>query len=50
MGRRKMESFLSQKLGVERVRVRTVTKLEDLLSLLQFQDVDAIFVPKSIVN
>lgn len=50
LGRRKMETFLSQKLGVEKVRVRTVTKLEDLLSLLQFQDVDAIFVPKSIVE
>lgn len=50
LGRRKMEALLSQKLGVERVKVRTVTKLEDLLSLLQFQDVDAIFVPKSIVD
>lgn len=50
LGRRDMEQFLALKLGLQKVRVRTVTKLEDLLSLLQFQDVNAIFVPQSIVD
>ena len=50
LGRRNMEHFLALKLGFDKVRVRTVTKLEDLLSLLQFQDVNAIFVPQSIVS
>lgn len=50
LGRRKMESFLSQKLHTDNIRVRTVTKLEDLLSLLQFQDVNAVFVPTTFIN
>jgi len=50
LGRRNMENFLAYQLSVDKVRVRTVTKLEDLLSLLQFQDVNAIFVPQSIVK
>lgn len=51
LGRSQMNKFLSSKLNVAEVkRVRTVTKLEDLLSLLQFRDADAILVPESKVT
>jgi len=50
LGRRKMELLLAKMLGQEKIRVRTVTKYEDLLSLLQFQDVDAILVPKEVIG
>ncbi|CAM2067597.1 hypothetical protein SCOR_19600 [Sulfidibacter corallicola] len=47
MGRRQMAHFLATEFKVGKIRIKTVTKLEDLLSLLQFQDVDAILVPES---
>lgn len=46
MGRRAMPSYLEKSLGV-RPRIKTVSKIEDLLSLLQFQYVDAILVSES---
>lgn len=51
LGRRQMELFVSKSLG-DRVprKIEPVTKLEDLLTILQFQDVDAIFVPKYLVD
>ncbi|MBO1319032.1 hypothetical protein [Acanthopleuribacter pedis] len=47
MGRRQMGHFLADKFKVGKISIKTVTKLEDLLSLLQFEDVDAILVPES---
>ncbi len=47
IGRGPMSDLLSEKLKIEKPSIKTVTKFEDLLSLLQFQDVDAIFVPES---
>ncbi len=51
LGRREMMAFISQMLGGAKPRkVEPVTKQEELLTILQFQDVDAIFVPESMVN
>lgn len=47
MGRRQMGHYLADKFKVGKISIKTVTKLEDLLSLLQFEDVDAILVPES---
>ncbi len=49
LGRRAMQEHTAKMLNLKSVRVRTVTKLEDLLTLLQFQDVDAILVQSSTV-
>lgn len=49
LGRRSMQENVAAALRLESVKVRTVAKLEDLLTLLQFQDVDAILVPNSSV-
>ena len=46
LGRSEMNHFLGRLLG-KQPKIRTVTKLEDLLTLLQFEDVTAIFVPHS---
>lgn len=51
LGRREMMEFISQILGGARPRkFEPVTKQEELLTILQFQDVDAIFVPENMVN
>lgn len=51
LGRRQMQGFVSRHLGDRKPRkIEPVTKLEDLLTILQFQDVDAIFVPKYLVE
>lgn len=51
LGRREMMEFISGMLGGAKPRkVEPVTKQEELLTILQFQDVDAIFVPESMVN
>ncbi len=47
LGRKAMSTFVQRKLGGVNPKVKPVTKLEDLLSMLQFSYVDAIFVPKS---
>lgn len=47
IGRGPMADLLSEKLKIRNPKIKTVTKFEDLLSLLQFQDVDAIFIPES---
>ena len=45
LGRRKMSKFVAKLLGVPKVKVKRVTKLEDLLPLLQFSMADAVMVP-----
>jgi len=51
LGRRNMPEFVTSKLGGDKnLDVKTVTKLEDLLSMLSFNYVDAIFVPQSKVE
>ena len=47
LGHREMESLLQEKLGYGKPRVKTVQKMEDLISLLRFNDADAICVPES---
>jgi hypothetical protein len=49
MGRTRMRDFLGEKIGVP-VSLRTVGKLEDLLTLLQYQNVGAIVVPESKIS
>lgn len=43
LGRRAMQSFINEKLATE-VRIKRVTKLEDILPLLTFRHVEAVFV------
>ncbi len=51
LGRREMAELLGEKLKTEeKLHLRTVTKLEDLLWLIQFQYVDAIFVPEAKIS
>ena len=45
LGRRKMSKFVAKLLGVPKVKVKRVTKLEDLLPLLQFSMADAVMLP-----
>ena len=48
--RRQMTAFLKEKLKIPKPRFKTVTKTEDLLSLLQFKDVDVVFIPEARVS
>ena len=51
LSRGDMSSFIKGCLGgVEPSRLSYVTKLEDLLTVLQFRTVDAIFVPESLID
>jgi len=51
LGRREMGALLGGNLDTEdTLHLKTVTKLEDLLWLIQFQYVDAIFVPEAKVE
>jgi len=50
MSRGEMNAFITRKLTTKPKRIEQVVRLEDLLSLLQFQDVHAVFVSKQRVN
>jgi hypothetical protein len=50
LGRKDTQAFVAKLLKVPDVRIKLVTKLEDLLSLLQFSAADAILVPASMVK
>ncbi|MCB1042628.1 MAG: hypothetical protein KDC35_06805 [Acidobacteria bacterium] len=50
LGRRSMQQFVAQITGESNPKLRMVSKLEDLLTLLQFQDVDTILVSSSQVD
>lgn len=51
LGRRAMDEFLTSSLGgMKPKKIEPVTKQEELLTILQFQDVDAIFVQKHLVD
>ncbi len=49
-GRQDTQTFVGKLLKAPDVRIKLVTKLEDLLSLLQFSAADAILVPSSMVK
>lgn len=51
LGRRAMQEFITTSLGGKKPKkIEPVTKQEELLTILQFQDVDAIFVQKHLVE
>lgn len=50
MTRKEMSTFITGKLTKKPKRIEQVVRLEDLLSLLQFQDVHAVFVSKQRVD
>jgi hypothetical protein len=50
LGRTETQAFVAKLLKTQHVKVKLVTKLEDLLSLLQFSAADAILVPASMVK
>lgn len=50
LGRRAMMEFITERLGHKPRKFEAVTKQEELLTILQFQDVDAIFVPDFLVE
>ena len=50
LGRRKMSKFVAKLLGVPKVKVKRVTKVEDLLPLLQFSMADAVMLPPDKVD
>jgi hypothetical protein len=50
LGRTETQTFAARLLKTPDVRIKLVTKLEDLLSLLQFSAADAILVPASMVK
>jgi hypothetical protein len=50
LGRKDTQAFVAKLLKVQDVKIKLVTKLEDLLSLLQFSAADAILVPASMVK
>ena len=50
LGRRDMMTFITGVLGQKPRKFEPVTKHEELLTILQFQDVDAIFVPEQLVD
>jgi hypothetical protein len=50
LGRQETQSFVAKLLKTPDVHIKLVTKLEDLLSLLQFSAADAILVPSSMVK
>jgi hypothetical protein len=50
LGRKDTQAFVSKLLKTPDVHIKLVTKLEDLLSLLQFSAADAILVPASMVK
>jgi len=51
LGRKEMGKFVSTVLGVSnKLKLKRVTKTEDLLPLLQFSAADAILIPKSSVD
>ena len=45
LGRRQMPKFVANLLGVPKIKVKRVTKVEDLLPLLQFSMADAVMLP-----
>jgi hypothetical protein len=50
LGRKDTQTFVAKLLKAQHVRIKLVTRLEDLLSLLQFSAADAILVPASMVK
>ena len=50
LGREGTQSFVATLAGSADIKVKRVTKSEDLLALLQFAAVDAVLVPKAFVN
>jgi hypothetical protein len=50
LGRNDTQTFVAKLLKTQHVKIKLVTKLEDLLSLLQFSAADAILVPASMVK
>ena len=50
LGREGTQSFVATLVGSANIKVKRVTKSEDLLALLQFAAVDAVLVPKLFVN
>jgi hypothetical protein len=50
LGRQDTQTFVAKLLKTQHVRIKLVTKLEDLLSLLQFSAADAILVPASMIK
>ena len=49
LGRKPMTEYVSQLFGVD-VKIKRVTKIEDLLPLLTFKAVDGIFIAESVYN
>ena len=47
LDRNNLKKFLAKKLGGATPKYKTAGKLDGLLSLLQFSDVDAVFIPES---
>ena len=45
LGRRQMPKYVAKLLGVPKIKVKRVTKVEDLLPLLQFSMADAVMLP-----
>jgi len=50
LGRRQMSKFVAKLLGVPKVKVKRVTKIDDLLPLLQFNMADAVMLPPDAVE
>ena len=50
LGRQETQNFVGKLVKASDVHIKLVTKLEDLLSLLQFSAADAILVPSSMVK